>query len=103
MPTRLLLFSYAFSVWMLVDAHKRGAQHYWYLIIFFPFGEWVYFFLIKIHDFKGGLFSSGSDLRCKTCRYCVRLNERGVTCRYSGRPNFKKNIHVGHCPEYHER
>lgn len=43
----------AFKIWMLVDAFKKKAQYYWFLIIIFvPFGSIVYFFVIKIHDFK---------------------------------------------------
>jgi hypothetical protein len=41
----------AFMVWMLVDAFQRRAQYYWYIVLFVPFGAWVYFFLVKIHDF----------------------------------------------------
>lgn len=43
----------AFSIWMLLDAIKRRSEFYWYVIIAVPFGELVYFFMIKIHDFKG--------------------------------------------------
>ena len=96
----LLLLSYAFSVWMLVDAFKRGAEHYWYLIIFFPFGEWVYFFLVKIHDFEGGLFSSRSRAQCESCRHCVRLFDDGVRCKAGGKPTFMTNIHIDYCTEY---
>jgi len=46
----LFLMQTAFSLWMVVDAIRRGIAGYWYLIIMMPFGEWVYFFMIKIHD-----------------------------------------------------
>ncbi len=36
--------------WMLIDALRRRADGYWYLIIFVPFGEWFYFFKVKVHD-----------------------------------------------------
>ncbi len=39
-----------FSLWMLVDAARRGASYYWYPIILLPFGEWAYFFMVKVHD-----------------------------------------------------
>jgi hypothetical protein len=39
-----------FSMWMMVDAMQRGAARYWYPIIFLPFGPFVYFFMVKIHD-----------------------------------------------------
>ncbi len=48
---RVLLFlDSVFSLWMLVDAIRRGAAYYWYPVIMMPFGEWVYFFMVKIHD-----------------------------------------------------
>jgi hypothetical protein len=40
-----------FSLWMTVDAARRRADGYWYLIIWVPFGEWFYFFSVKIHDY----------------------------------------------------
>jgi len=46
----LFILQTAFSIWMLVDAIKRGAQPWWWIIIMVPFGEFVYFFMIKIHD-----------------------------------------------------
>ena len=39
-----------FSMWMLLDAMQRGAARYWYPIIFLPFGQVAYFFMVKIHD-----------------------------------------------------
>jgi hypothetical protein len=47
----------AFMVWMLVDAYRRQADYYWYLIIIFVpgVGAWVYFFLVKFPEFRGRL------------------------------------------------
>ena len=46
---RMLFFAQtAFSIWMLVDAIQRRAPYYWYFIIAMPFGEWIYFFMVKI-------------------------------------------------------
>jgi hypothetical protein len=42
--------SMAFKIWMLVDAARRSADVYWYFIIFMPFGDVVYFFVVKIQD-----------------------------------------------------
>ncbi len=50
MPRLLFGLQSAFSLWMLVDAARRGAAYYWYPIIMLPFGELVYFFSVKIHD-----------------------------------------------------
>jgi hypothetical protein len=50
MPRVLLLLETAFSIWLLVDAIRRGRAAYWYLVIMMPFGELFYFFMVKIHD-----------------------------------------------------
>ncbi|MFL5243438.1 MAG: tetratricopeptide repeat protein [Gemmataceae bacterium] len=44
----------AFMIWMLVDAYRRQTEIYWYwLILAVPFvGAWVYFFAIKLADFR---------------------------------------------------
>jgi hypothetical protein len=60
----------AFTVWMLVDAYRRGVESYWYFVIFIfqPVGSWVYFFLFKVNDLKsernwlGGLFHRKTPL-----------------------------------------
>lgn len=39
-----------FMLWMLVDAIRRRAEYHWFLVILLPFGEWIYFFMVKIHD-----------------------------------------------------
>jgi hypothetical protein len=46
----------ALTIWMLVDANRRGVDYYWFLLIlaFQPFGAWVYFFLYKAKDFRAG-------------------------------------------------
>ena len=50
----LLFLMVAFSLWMLIDAIRRGAPGYWVLgIIFFaPLGAFVYFFAIKFADYR---------------------------------------------------
>ncbi|MEM7581872.1 MAG: tetratricopeptide repeat protein [Acidobacteriota bacterium] len=50
MHRMLLLAELAFSLWLVVDAIRRRAAYYWYPIIMLPFGEWIYFFSIKVHD-----------------------------------------------------
>jgi hypothetical protein len=63
----------AFMVWMLVDAYRRQADTFWFLLIFFvPFiGAWAYFFVVKARDFQalrigsispGGLFQRRPSL-----------------------------------------
>lgn len=51
---RLLpLLSLAFKIWMAIDAGRKRQPYYWFLIIFFiPFGDFVYFFAVKLGDFK---------------------------------------------------
>jgi len=102
MPQVLLILSYAFSVWMIVDAYRRGASHFWYLIIFFPFGEWIYFFMVKRHDYQWSnlLFRPGSDLKCATCRYCGALYENRAKCCYGKAPLMKTRVHIDYCVDY---
>ncbi len=52
----LFLVQAAFTVWMLVDANRRGveSQWFWMILIFQPFGAWAYFFTHKVKDFQGG-------------------------------------------------
>jgi hypothetical protein len=49
---RLLPFAFIlFKIWMVVEAVKKSAPLYWFLIIIFvPFGEFVYFFMEKLPD-----------------------------------------------------
>lgn len=52
----LYLLQAAVTVWMLVDASRRGVEYYWYWLIlgFQPLGAWAYFFLYKLPDLRGG-------------------------------------------------
>jgi hypothetical protein len=49
----LWLAQAAFTIWMLVDAYRRGADWFWYWIIFTGIGAWAYFFAVKLGDFHG--------------------------------------------------
>lgn len=58
----MIYLTIAFSLWMLIDALRRGAPIYWVLIliVFFPIGSFVYFFVVKFKDYKplmGKLFA----------------------------------------------
>src|SRR5262245_46521798 len=55
----LYLAQVAMTIWMFVDAHRRGVEYYWLWIIllFQPLGAWGYFFVYKIKDFS---FSGGT-------------------------------------------
>jgi len=46
----------AFSLWMLYDAIRRDAFYYWFVIILIPFGEWVYFFAVKLPELRSSGF-----------------------------------------------
>ena len=47
----IVILSYAFSVWMFVDALRRKAEFYWYLVILFvPLGAFIYFLFVKLQD-----------------------------------------------------
>jgi hypothetical protein len=45
-----------FTVWMLVDAYRRGAEGYWYYVILFvpAIGPLVYFFAVLLPGWTGG-------------------------------------------------
>ena len=48
----LPLFLLAFKIWMLVDAIRRREPYFWlFIVAFIPFGDVVYFFMIKVKDF----------------------------------------------------
>lgn len=47
----LFYLNAAFNLWMLIDAAKRRSDFWWFLVILLPFGEWVYFFAVKVHDY----------------------------------------------------
>lgn len=53
----LSLVQTGLTLWMLIDSYRRGAEGYWFWIILWlqPLGAWVYFFAVKIRDFRGGL------------------------------------------------
>lgn len=98
----VILASYAFSLWMIVDAYRRGASQFWYPIILIPFGAWVYFFMVKIDDFGWSnlIFTPGSDLKCASCRHCGALYEDRVKCCYGNEPVMKTRVHVSYCLDY---
>ena len=59
MYTFLYIISTVLKVWMIIDAIQRRVNFIWYLIIFFvPLGEWIYFFVVKMHDFNAGSLRS---------------------------------------------
>jgi hypothetical protein len=52
----LYLVQAALTIWMLIDANRRGVEGYWFWIILAvqPVGAWAYFFLFKVKDFRVG-------------------------------------------------
>jgi hypothetical protein len=55
----LFVLQTAFSLWMLVDAVRRGADAYWWLIVLVPFGEFAYFFAVYLPDMRrSGAFAN---------------------------------------------
>jgi hypothetical protein len=50
------------TIWMVLDAHKRGVDQYWYwlILMFQPIGAWAYFFMYKVRDFRGGKVGAGA-------------------------------------------
>jgi hypothetical protein len=65
----LSLAQTAFMVWMLIDAYRRRAEGFWFWVILFVpgLGAWVYFFAVKLRDFRGpnlgGLFQRPASLQ----------------------------------------
>src|SRR5262249_50335423 len=53
----LYLAQAALTIWMLVDANRRGVESVWFWIIlwFQPLGAWAYFFSYKLSDFRLGV------------------------------------------------
>lgn len=51
----LTLAQLALTIWMVVDASRRGVDLFWYWIILViqPLGAWAYFFVFKLHDLRG--------------------------------------------------
>ncbi len=51
----LSLAASAFTVWMLIDCYRRGADQIWFWIILFcpGIGAFAYFFAVKARDFQG--------------------------------------------------
>lgn len=41
----------AFRVWMFIDALRRGAPRLWLFVLWLPFGDVAYFFVVKLRDF----------------------------------------------------
>jgi hypothetical protein len=49
----------AFKIWMAIDAGRKRQPYYWFMIIFFvPFGDVVYFFVVKLDDFRWRKFAA---------------------------------------------
>ena len=67
----LELLSFGFSLWMFVDALRRKADFYWYILIILlmPIGGFIYFFFIKLPELQeasaggGGLATIGFPMR----------------------------------------
>jgi hypothetical protein len=49
-----LVLQAAFTIWMLVDANRRGVEGSWFAFILLvqPIGAWAYFFVHKMKDFR---------------------------------------------------
>jgi len=52
--TLLVVLQAALTVWMLVDANRRGVEPVWFwaILVFQPVGAWAYFFSYKVHDLQ---------------------------------------------------
>ena len=87
---RILFFlQTGFSLWLVVDAIRRGAAYYWYPVIMMPFGEWVYFFTIKVHDPE---FDWARELYKRLTTKKVTLEERRHRARES--PSYANKVEL---------
>lgn len=48
----LAYLAVGFKLWMIVDAMRRRVHLLWWLLLMLPFGDWIYFFTIKLGDFN---------------------------------------------------
>jgi len=50
----LYFFQTLFMLWMVLDCYRRGAEMFWFWIIFFVplVGAWAYFLAVKVHDLR---------------------------------------------------
>src|SRR5687768_14054491 len=48
------LLQLGFTIWMAVDAYRRGAEGFWIwiIVLFQPLGAWVYFFAVKLRTLR---------------------------------------------------
>jgi hypothetical protein len=55
------LLQIGMTIWMLVDANRRGMDYYWFwiILVFQPLGPWAYFFAYKIRELRGGTAGLG--------------------------------------------
>lgn len=61
--TIVYLVASSFYLWMLIDAIRRRAPFYWYLIILFvPLGPFIYFWMLKLPELNGRRARTASTL-----------------------------------------
>ena len=75
----LELLSFGFSLWMFVDALRRKADFYWYvlIILLMPIGGFIYFFVIKLPEMQAAS-ADGTSLGTGTIPFPMR---KGTTVR----------------------
>jgi hypothetical protein len=58
----LFVAQVALTIWMLVDANRRGVEQYWFwmILVLQPIGAWAYFFIYKARDFRGSRGAIGN-------------------------------------------
>lgn len=83
----LFLLRTAFSVWMLVDAIKRRAPEYWWLIVLIPFGELAYFFAVKLPDMQ---FTTTLGKRLFT----RRMSLQALRMEYTQTPSHENRVRL---------
>ncbi len=114
----------AFLIWMLVDAYHRGVEGWWFwvMVVFQPIGPLVYFFAVKIRDFRmprsrfGSAPSAGRRLSLDELRYRAErmptvLNRLALAERLMEKGQHKDAVPLletilkaepGYCPDLHD-
>ncbi len=87
----LYLLSVAFKIWMVVDAIQRRAGYIWLMVIFLlPFGEWVYFFMVR-HK-AGPPRAAGRATRMDVPRVVPRQDLAALRFHYDETPSIQNQV-----------
>ena len=93
----LYYIAVAFNVWMIVDAIRRRAELYWFIVLILPFGSLIYFFAVKARDYDFARLGVASPKRPRI----GGLTE--LERRAEETPSVANKLALGDALEAHER